>query len=77
MDLCKYRHVFGEERKGFHSVRVFDVAILDVVGTLAIALAVSYWTGASLLLTTVAAFGLGFFAHWLFCVKTKLSWWAV
>jgi hypothetical protein len=33
MWLCKHKHMFGKEKTGFHSVRTFDVAVLDVLGT--------------------------------------------
>lgn len=71
--LCKYRHIFGEERKGFHSYRFLDVAIGDVIGTVLIALLIAYLFNFSFLNTVIVAFIVGILAHRLFCVNTKLN----
>ena len=31
--LCEYKNMLGEVRKGIHSVRLFDIAVIDVLLT--------------------------------------------
>ena len=31
--FCKYKDVLGEPKKGLHSYRVFDIAVMDVLLT--------------------------------------------
>jgi hypothetical protein len=71
--FCKYRHIFGEERKGFHSFRVLDVAIGDVIGTVLVSLLIAYYFNVSLAKTLLVAFVIGIVAHRLFCVNTKIN----
>lgn len=71
--FCKYRHIFGKEREGAHSIRLFDVAIVDlgltVVGGILLAIFM-HW---NVLLTLAALFVLGIIMHRLFCVNTKIN----
>lgn len=73
--LCAFRHVFGRERQGFHSVRVADVAVLDVIGTVAIGLVLAWWRGWHVGTTLLTLFLLSVLLHWLFCVDTKVKVW--
>ena len=34
MSLCKYKNIFGEPNTGIHSVRIFNIAIFDVISTI-------------------------------------------
>ena len=72
MSLCKYKDIFGKPRQGFHSIRVLDIAILDVLGTILIAYIVSISIGVAFWKVLIVAFVLAEFAHWLFCVDTKV-----
>jgi hypothetical protein len=71
--FCKYRHIFGEERKGFHSYRFLDIAIGDFILTAIVSLCIAYLFNASFLTTLLVALILGILAHRLFCVNTKLN----
>ena len=73
MDTCKYKHIFGEEGKGFHSIRVFNIAILDVIGTVIIAIAIAYYAKFNYWVTIFVAFILGIILHRLFCVNTTIN----
>ena len=33
-NLCKYKHFFGVPKKGIHAVRLFNIAIIDVILTI-------------------------------------------
>lgn len=77
--LCKYRNMFGKPGEGVHAYRLFGVAIVDVVMTLAIALLVARfalrWPIASwrTLALVAAFFALGVVAHRVFCVRTAVD----
>ena len=71
--LCKYRDVFGKPNTGFHSIRLLDVAILDVIGTLLIAWATSALFNAPLWLTIFLWFAIAVFMHRIFCVNTTIN----
>lgn len=73
MDLCKYKNLIGEPKKGIHSYRLFGLAILDVVITILGALLFSYIFKYSFLYTTISFFILGIILHRLFCVRTTVD----
>lgn len=72
--LCPYRYLFGKPNKGIHSLRVANIAIMDVIMTL---------IGAYLLCLLfpkvpkhyffIGLFGLGIVLHRLFCVRTTID----
>jgi hypothetical protein len=68
--LCKYKNIFGEENKGIHSYRLFNVAIVDVIGTIIIALLISRKHFLKIL---ILLFILGIILHRLFCVRTTID----
>ena len=71
--FCKYKDIFGIPGKGFHSVRLMDVALGDYVGTILLAILMSHVTKYPLVLTTIFMFILGLILHILFCVPTSAS----
>lgn len=73
MNLCKYKDIFGKERQGFHSIRVFDIAIGDLVLTIIGAYAISNAFGTNFVSTTIVVLVFGVLFHRLFCVNTKVN----
>lgn len=75
MDLCQYKDMFGKPRTGLHSYRVFDVAVVDVVGTFLLAAAIHYSTGKkyNYWLILIVLFVIGIILHKLFCVDTTVN----
>lgn len=72
--LCKYKNMLGEVRKGVHSVRLFDIAVIDVLLTFVSAYIICMvFPELNLPLVTVSLFGLGIVLHRLFCVRTKVD----
>ena len=65
-------NVFGEPKKGFHATRIGGLALYDILGTIAIAFATSYYFNVSLLWSLVGWFVLGEVLHWYFGVKTTV-----
>jgi len=71
MLLCQYKNIFGEPRKGVHSIRLFDFAIVDIILTIFVALFIAYIFKTSFLFTLLFLFIVGELLHILFCVETK------
>ena len=63
-------NIFGEPNKGFHATRIGGLALYDILGTIGLALATTYFFNISLLWSLVAWFVLGEVLHWYFGVKT-------
>jgi len=82
-NLCKYANALGEPGKGVHSIRVFNIAIVDVLSTIILALLFAIFfkyiikleaTFLSIFfITLLALFILGIILHKLFCVKTTVD----
>lgn len=79
--LCKYKNLFGEPGKGAHSIRIFNIAVVDVLATLLLAFAIHQlilerWLGlynVSIWLVIGICFLAGIIAHRLFCVRTTID----
>ncbi len=65
--LCKYKDIFG---KIPHEPRFLNIGILDIVTTLVLVFAFSYFAKYPFWKTLVFAFFLMLFVHRLFCVKS-------
>ena len=73
INLCKYRNALGVPGKGAHSIRLGDVAIVDVIMTLLGAYIIAYFTRTSFAWTAAGFFILGIILHRLFCVRTTID----
>lgn len=76
MSVCpfaKYKHIFGVEKQGIHRFRLFDIAIVDVLGTILIAWLISHYSRRPLWIVALCLFVLGIILHRLFCVNTTLN----
>ena len=71
--LCKYKNILGAPKKGIHSIRIFNIAIIDVLLTIFISYLISLfkpkWNFSIILLSL---FILGIILHRLFCIKTTI-----
>jgi hypothetical protein len=70
-----YRHIFGIEGQGLHSIRVFDIAVVDLGLTVIGAWLLSRFFKVSFWWTFVGLMILGLILHRLFCVKTTMTKW--
>ena len=72
--FAKYSNIFGEPRKGVHSYRLYDFAIIDIIftmiGTFLIGTYYKYNFNKMIILFLIIFF-IGQILHLLFCVKTK------
>ena len=67
---CPYKFIFGKPKTGFHSTRVFGLALGDTVGTILLGILFSYLFHVSLFYSIVGMFILGEILHYLFGVQT-------
>lgn len=67
----KYEHIFGIPGKGFHKIRLLDVALGDYVLTIILAIFFSFITHVPLVLSTILWFIIGIILHTLFGVNTS------
>ena len=65
------KNIFGEPGTGFHSIRFLDTALLDYLGTIIIAAAVSYKTKIPIVITTIILFIISILIHASLGVSTS------
>lgn len=73
MNLCQYKSIFGEPNQGVHSIRLFNVAIVDVIMTVVGAYYISKYFNYEFRLVLIILFLLGIVAHKIFCVDTTIN----
>ena len=71
--LCPYKYIFGEPNKGVHAHRIFDIAIVDVLSTIAAAYGISQYFKKDFKEIMLVLFLLGIILHRLFCVRTTID----
>lgn len=70
---CSYRNTFGEPNTGFHSFRILDVAVEDLLGTTLASYLISYNYDFSFLSVFLFFMVLAIAFHRLFCVDTTIN----
>ena len=73
MELCKYKHIFGEEGKGIHGIRVANIAVVDLLLTIVFGYVLHIVFSWNLWLTLSGLFVLAIVVHRLFCVNTTIN----
>jgi fatty acid desaturase len=71
--LEKYKDMFGAPKTGAHAYRILDVAIVDVVLTLLLALIIAIIFKQNFVLLSLCLFGFGIIMHRLFGVRTTVD----
>lgn len=71
--LCQYRDIFGKPNQGVHQYRFMNIAIVDLLLTVAIAIFIGYLIHKNWLLILLILLLLAIFIHRLFCVNTALN----
>lgn len=71
--FAEYRFLFGKEREGVHSYRLFDIAIVDVLLTIIGAFIFSYIFKLNFFISLASLFILGILLHYLFCVESTVN----
>lgn len=74
MSFFQYQNILGKPYQGFHSVRIGSFALFDIIGTIVIALLISYFlkvkSWLQLGFVILGTFIVGEICHYLFCVPT-------
>lgn len=70
---CKYRHIFGVEKEGVHSLRLLNIAVVDMVLTIILAFVLALYFRQSFLLIFVLLMVIATLLHWAFCVETTIT----
>lgn len=72
--FCQYQNIFGKPKTGAHSIRIFDVAIIDVILTIVLAYLINlFYPTYSFQKILIILFILGIVLHRLFCVRTTID----
>lgn len=71
---CPWKDIFGRPREGPHSYRILDVAVVDTVLTILLAMILKkiFFKNFSFLFVLALTFVMGEVLHWVFCVDTKV-----
>jgi hypothetical protein len=67
---CPYKDIFGIPGTGFHSQRFMGLALNDTLGTIVLAVLVTYFFNVSLWKSIIGMFLLGEILHYVFGVQT-------
>jgi len=70
--LCKYSNIFGKPKEGIHSIRIYDIAIIDVILTIIFSFIISYYYKINFYLVLTVLFIIGEILHLIFCVNTTI-----
>ena len=79
MNLCKYKNLFGEPNTGVHSVRIFNIAIVDVLATIIVGILLQFFLlriysfYIDLCIILLVLFVSGIILHRLFCVRSTID----
>jgi len=76
--LCKYSALLGIPGKGLHKYRIFNIAIVDVLLSILLAIAIYYLLKyldykVKFYYILIFVFLLGIILHRIFCVKTTID----
>ena len=71
--LKNFNKILGEPRKGLHSIRIMNIAIIDVIFTILLSYIISKKYKYNFKKTLLNMFLLGIVSHELFCVKTTIN----
>lgn len=72
--FCQYKDIFGKVNEGVHSIRIMNIAIVDVILTLVLAYIIQMKLPQYKLYNIfIILIILSIFIHKLFCVKTTLT----
>jgi hypothetical protein len=73
MSLCKYKDIFGKVGEGAHSLRLFNIAVVDTLLTLVAAYIINLYLKTNLFVIFILLLIFSIFIHKLFCVETTLT----
>jgi len=69
--LKKYNNLFGVPNTGIHKIKLGDTSIIDYIGSILIAIIISYYSNIPLVITTIFILIIGIIFHLIFGVNTS------
>lgn len=69
----KFKDIFGKEGEGVHSIRIFNIAIVDVLLTILGGLLISCLIKINFWIIFIILIIIGIILHRLFCVNTTIN----
>ena len=69
----QFSEIFGRPNEGIHSYRFLNLAMVDIIGTIVIAIIIAKNFNLNIWLTVIIAFIIGIILHRLFCVNTTIN----
>ena len=70
---CKYANILGAPGTGVHSIRIFDIAVFDMLLTVIAAYIISKKFKKDFKIVLIILFVLGIIVHRIFCVNTTVG----
>lgn len=70
---CEYSDIFGRPNEGVHSIRIFNIAIVDLFLTILVAYIASIYFNKSFLIILLILLIIGIVLHRIFCVRTTID----
>jgi len=70
---CKYKDIFGKPSEGVHSIRLFDLAVIDVIMVIIGGLFIANYFNYNKYKVIGILFLIGIISHRLFCVRTTID----
>ena len=72
--LCQYKNIFGKVGKGIHSIRICNIAVIDVLLTVFGAFIIHlFFQKYNYFIFLLFLFIIGIILHRIFCVKTTID----
>jgi type IV secretory pathway TrbL component len=71
--LCKYKDALGIPGEGVHSIRLFNIAVVDVILTFLVSFLVWLIIRRGFWIILLSFFLLGIVLHRIFCVRTTID----
>lgn len=73
INLCIYKDIFGKPLKGFHSIRIFNIALIDVLCVILFAKILEKYFSYNFNNSIIFLFLFGILLHRIFCVRTTID----
>lgn len=73
LSLCEFKDILGIPNQGIHSIRFMNIAIIDVLMTIFVAIILSHILNEKFVCICSILFILGIVLHRLFCVNTTVD----
>jgi hypothetical protein len=71
--FCKYKDIFGKPKQGAHKYRLFNLAVVDVIGMIILILVFTKIFNINIITMSVLIIIITIVLHRLFCVNTTIN----